>query len=165
MTVMDNNPKSPKLLPIMLMAVVLAALPVFAGGAKSPPKEPAKVKLTVAPEAVAAGGEAEVTLALLPKDGIKINRYPKIKLTVAAVDGLVDEAVATVGNDNPPPVDNPESNYFKTVDPVRLDLSLDAAAPKGKHKLQGKLKYYYCVAASGFCAPAKADVTIPITVR
>ena len=38
-------------------------------------------------------------------------------------------------------------------------------AAKGRHDVVGKLSYFYCVAASGYCAPAKVDVTIPVTVR
>ena len=39
----------------------------------------------------------EVTLRLAPKSGIRINRYPKIKLTVPEASGLVGEAEAAIG--------------------------------------------------------------------
>jgi hypothetical protein len=59
-----------------------------------------------------------------------------------------------------------DTNYFHgSIDPLKLALHVDAQAAKGHHDLHAKLSYFYCVAASGYCAPAKADVTIPITVR
>lgn len=131
----------------------------------NPPKEPARVDLSVAPEAVEAGNAARVTCQLFPKKGIKINRYPKMSLKVDAIDGLVGSAEAKVGNEAPPPIDDPESNYFKSVDPIELDLELDAAAPAGTHRIPAQLKYYYCVVASGFCAPIKTDVELEVTVR
>ncbi len=146
----------------MILAVLAAGL---VGAGVNPPKEPARLDLRVAPAAVEAGHEAHVTCRIFPKDGIKINRYPKMSLKVAAIEGLVESAETKVGNDSPPPIDNPEANYFKSVDPIELDLKLDAAAPTGKHKIPAQLKYFYCVAASGFCAPFKTDVELEVTVR
>ena len=48
---------------------------------------------------------------------------------------------------------------------MTLTLHLDAKAAKGRHDVQAQLSYFYCVAASGYCAPAKAELTIPVTVR
>jgi hypothetical protein len=78
----------------------------------------------------------------------------------------VAAAEASVGNAGPPSADNLEANYFKgETDPLSVTLRLDPAARRGAHEIAGKLSYFYCVAASGYCAPAKVDVTIPVTVR
>ena len=132
---------------------------------KAPPKEPARVEVSVSPEAARPGGEARVTVLLHPADGIKINKYPKIKLKVPGQDGVVRPGEAAVGNAEPPPPDRIEGNYFKTVDPVELTLWVDPKAPAGQHLVPGQLSYFYCVAASGFCAPAKVPLTIPLTIR
>ena len=144
-----------------------AAICLLAGAAppKAPPKEPAHVEIVVAPEAARPGGEAHVTVRLSPAEGIKINRYPKIKLKVAGEDGVVAGSEAAVGNAEPPPPEHIETNYFKTVDPVELTLRVDSKATAGQHKVAGQLSYFYCVAASGFCAPAKVAVTIPLLIR
>ena len=83
----------------------------------------------------------------------------------ARVEGLVAAAEGSVGNDAPPPPDRLEGNYFESAEPLRLKLRLDGAAAKGKHTIEAKLSYFYCVAASGFCAPAKEILRIPVTVR
>ena len=46
-----------------------------------------------------------------------------------------------------------------------LDLVLEADAEQGSHELTGELKYFYCVSASGFCAPKKVSVSVPIEIR
>ena len=107
-----------------------------------------------------------VTVKLDPKTGIKLNKYPKIKLMIPAVPGLVDKAEQSIGNPAPPPADQLDANYFHgKIDPLTITLHLDAQAAKGQHDIIAKLSYFYCVAASGYCAPAKAELKIPVTVR
>jgi hypothetical protein len=138
---------------------------VCAGAAEKLPDKPAEIEIEVAPDKVAPGEAARVTLRIVPIDGVKINRYPKIKLSVPGVEGVVEAAEATLGNPKPPPVDHPESNYFGEPEPLVLDLQVSPGAPTGRRKIAGQLKYFFCVAASGLCAPAKAEVKIPVTVR
>ena len=136
-----------------------------AGETAKPVKEPAKIAITASPDVVTAGSESVVTLKLTPVAGIKINRYPKVQLKVPALSGVVEASSVSIGDAEPPPPDKLEGNYFKTVDPLELKLPIAAGAKAGEHKVPAQLVYYYCVAASGFCAPAKVPVTIPITVR
>jgi hypothetical protein len=130
-----------------------------------PPAEPAKIRIAVSPDRVPVGGSAEVTLQLAPKAGIKINRYPKIKLVVPEQPGLTKQAEAAIGNDRPPPPGKIEANYYDTVDPVTLRIELDREVSRGVHEFDGRLVYYYCVKKSGFCAPARVNVKIPVQVE
>ena len=148
-----------------LLAVGLCAVALAAPPADKPPKEPARIQIDVTPEAVPAGGRASVTLQLAAKSGITINRYPKIKLTVPEQDGIAGAAEVSIGNDGPPPADDSEANYFDTVDPLELQFDLDAGVKPGEHEFDAKLLYFYCVKKSGFCAPARVSVKIPVTVR
>ena len=136
------------------------------GGGPAAPETLVKVAVAVSPEAVGAGSEASVTVRLEPKPGIKMNKYPKIKVQILAVPGLVDAAEQSVGNAAAPPLDQLDTNYFHgSVEPVTLTLHLDPLATKGRHEIRGKLSYFYCVAASGYCAPARTELTIPVTIR
>ncbi|HZN55101.1 MAG TPA: hypothetical protein VFB67_07235 [Candidatus Polarisedimenticolaceae bacterium] len=149
--------------------VFLVGMLALAGGAAAGPaseEAPVKVSVKVAPAPIAAGGDAAVTLELVPKPGIKLNKYPKIKLVVPALPGVAGAAEASIGNASAPSADQLESNYYKgAVDPLSLSLHVDEAATPGPHEIAAKLSYFYCVAASGYCAPAKVPVSIPITVR
>jgi hypothetical protein len=136
-----------------------------AAGSPAAPAVPANFELRVSPRVVAPGGEATVSLLLSPIKGVKINRYPRVRLQIPRADGLAAAAEGSVGNDKAPPPGQMESNYFKKVDPVELVLSVDAGAPSGTHEIPGKLTYFYCVAASGFCAPKSVPVEITIRVK
>jgi hypothetical protein len=125
-----------------------------------------KIAVTVSPESAAAGSDAAVTVTLTTKPGIKMNKYPKIKVQVPAVEGLVGLAEQSLGNPGPPAADQLDANYFHGgIDPLTLTLHLDPHAAKGRHDIKAKLSYFYCVAASGYCAPAKTELSIPVTIR
>jgi hypothetical protein len=154
---------------ISALAVALFVVSGTLASSGAPPASsgpPVTIAVSVSPETIAAGSETSVTVQLDPKPGIKLNKYPKIKLQVPAVEGLVAAAEQSMGNPAPPPGDQLDANYFHgSVDPLKVTLRMDSRAAKGRHDLRAKLSYFYCVAASGYCAPGKTEVTIPLTIR
>jgi len=152
------------LLLVSLAGIAVHAAPAGAGtGAQDPP---VNLVVSVDPAPVTPGQDASATVRLTPKPGIKLNKYPKIKLQIPAADGLVAAAEVSMGNSAPPSADNLDANYYHgDVDPLVVTLHVDAAASHGRHEVPAKLSYFYCVAASGYCAPAKVAVSIPVTVR
>ena len=158
-------------MPHMKTLAAVSVLSVLAAGslgwaAPEAPESPVTITVSVAPGSVAAGGDATATVSLVPKPGIKLNKYPKIKIQIPAAEGLVAAAEASIGNAAPPAADKLDANYFHgAVDPLKVSFRVDAAATHGPHEVPAKLSYFYCVAASGYCAPAKVAVSIPVTVR
>jgi hypothetical protein len=130
-----------------------------------PPAVPAHFELEVHPAVVSPGSQTQVLLQLSPVDGVKINRYPRVRLNVPETSGLVGAIEGSVGNDKAPPPGEMDANYFKKVDPVRITLAIDANAAVGMHEIPAKLTYFYCVKASGFCAPKTVSVEIPLRVE
>jgi hypothetical protein len=159
-----NNLTGSKIIVVFSATLALCTV-AAAGDAAKPPEVPAQIKIAVSPESVAAGENVAIGLQLTPIEGVVINKYPKISLKIAAVEGLVGAAEVSVGNASPPPPEQTGGNYFDKVDPVNITLAVDKAAGPGKHEIDGQLKYYYCVKKSGFCAPKKTTVKIPIEVR
>ena len=145
--------------------LVIGAGFAVALAAPKPPAVPAELKVTVDPSEVAPGDSVRVTVRLAPIDGVQVNRYPQITLKVPARDGVVSATETTVGSSSPPAPGQLDANYFDTVDPLEFDLQVESSAPSGKHTLSGNLTYFYCVKASGFCAPKKTTVEIPLQVR
>lgn len=147
-------------------ACVLLVAPLATVAGPASPEAPVTIAVAVSPDAVPPGSDTSVTVRLDPKPGIKLNKYPKIKLQVPAVQDLVGAAEQSVGNPSAPAADQLDTNYFHgSVDPLTIALHVDPLASKGRHDIAAKVSYFYCVAASGYCAPAKAELTIPVTVR
>lgn len=155
-----------RFLTLALAVGLAAAFPVAASAPKGSDQPPVDVSIAVSPEPVAPGANAAVTVTLKPKAGIKLNKYPKIKLVVPVAPGVVDAAEGSIGNTAPPPANDLEANYYKGhVDPLTVTVHVDKGATPGEHPVPAKLSYFYCVAASGYCAPAKVDVELPVRVR
>ena len=150
--------------PVGLVLALFAADRTAAESPK-PPAVPAHIQLEVDPVVVAPGSETTVSLQLSPVDGVKINRYPRVRLKVPQTDGLVGAVEGSVGNDKAPPPGQMETNYFKKVDPVTLTLAIDDDASSGMHEIPAKLTYFYCVTKSGFCAPKTVPVEITLRVK
>ena len=151
---------------LVSLFIAISRVGAASGGGSTPSEVPVKVAVAVSPQIIGAGSDATVTVKLDPKPGIKLNKYPKIKLQIPAVAGLVGAAEQALGNPAPPPADQLDANYFHgSIDPLTITLHVDAQAAKGQHDIIAKLSYFYCVAASGYCAPAKAELKIPVTVR
>lgn len=158
--------RPPKMLAMNKLLGFLAVLGIVGSPVAATPENPAKFDVAVSPESVGAGSDTSVVVKISLAPGIKLNKYPKIKLKVPAVAGLIDAAEQSLGNAGPPPPDKMETNYFHGgIDPLKVTLHVDPQAAKGRHEIQAQLSYFYCVAASGYCAPAKAELTIPVTVR
>lgn len=154
----------PALIPAL---AVLLGLTASAGdGSPKPPKIPAVVEIEAAPSPAAPGDSLAVVVRLTPVDGVKLNRYPKLSLDVPAVDGLVAAARVELGSEAPPRPGSGVDNYWDGDSlTVELDLPVDGAAARGEHRVPGRLRYFFCVAESGFCARESVDVTIPLTIR
>ena len=147
----------------LVSAAVLALACVAAEFA--PPKEPASLEVSVSPDAVRPGAIAHFAVTITPKDGVKINRYPKLRLSVDERPGLFAAGEVALGNDAPPDLDAKDgTNYFDRIEPLTLALAVDGAAPAGQHQFEARLTYFYCVTASGFCAPHRQAVRFTLDV-
>jgi hypothetical protein len=146
---------------VALAGAFLAGLPLAAQ--VKPPAEPAKVRVSIDPQVVAAGERTEVTVALDPMEGVRIARYPGVKVRIDGQAGLVAEQQLVAGDTKPPAPDALDRNYFDRLEPLRLSLQLEAGAPPGRHELGGEVTYAYCI-PSGLCSRAKVPLTFPIQV-
>jgi len=122
-----------------------------------------KIEVALAPGAVKAGSKSEAVVTLTPPSGIHVNQYPPIRLTLESAPPVIFEPDSyKLGLDAMP--DNPEKNPFKTIDPIKVRFRVAPHASDAKIAVKGKLKFFYCVAASGYCAPGTKDVAFTVPV-
>src|SRR5436190_8394611 len=139
----------------LVLAACLAA--ASAAGVAAIPDVDLKIAVALAPGAVKAGSRSEAMVTLTPPSGIHINQYPPIRLTLESAPPVIFEPDSyKLGLDAMP--DNPEKNPFKSIDPIKVKFHVAPHAADSKVAVKGKLKFFYCVAASGYCAPGTKDV-------
>ena len=123
-----------------------------------------KIQVALAPGPVKAGSKSEAVVTLTPPAGIHVNQYPPIRLTLESAPPVVFEPdTYKLGLDAMP--DPPEKNPFKTIDPIKVRFRVAPHASDAKVAVKGKLKFFYCVTASGYCARGSKDVafTVPVS--
>jgi hypothetical protein len=132
-------------------------------GAGKPKKPPEMgLEVTVAPDPATVGEKTKVSVVVVPPEGISLNRYPGITLTVLGAKGLALEADQVfVGTKEPP--EDLSKNAFDEVDPLVLTLTPERRGGRSR-SIDGKLKFFYCVKKSGYCAPAEQEVRIKVPV-
>jgi uncharacterized protein (DUF58 family) len=149
----------------LLAAAVLAhaSLVTSTLAASGLPDVDLKIQVALASSAVKAGSKSEAVVTLTPPSGIHINQYPPIRLTLENAPPVTFEPDSyKLGLDAMP--DNPEKNPFEKIDPIKVRFRVAPHASDAKVAIKGKLKFYYCVKASGYCAPGTKDVTFTVPV-
>jgi hypothetical protein len=128
--------------------------------------EPPEMRLEVnqSPEALAAGERGELKVQVVVPEGIALNRYPGITLSIEDAAGLeLGSESAFVGVKKP--IDDPDEFQFETIDPLRFDVSAPAGVGGGERKMSGTLQFFYCRKKDGFCARATQKVSVPVQTR
>lgn len=150
-----------KVLFILLFVLIAAVSMPHAGPRKKKRVIPVLALNTVQTPADAPAGEAiELLVTVAPPEGIKLNRYPGITLTIEKAKGLkLTNSEAFVGEKKP--LTNPDEFGFKTIDPLKFSLVAKSSGSKQRY-LEGTLKFFYCVKKSGYCAPGTQAVKIPV---
>jgi hypothetical protein len=112
---------------------------------------------TTAP--VRPGQRGEVTVSFNLLKGYAINHTPPISLKLVSVSGLT-----LPKTDFATPSEDPKSKdeYYVDLPSIKVPV---AAAKAGKYELPGKLTYYFCSKADGFCSRQVLDVKIPVVVQ
>jgi hypothetical protein len=99
-------------------------------------------------------GEMTVSFGLLK--GYAINHTPPMSLKLTKVPG-----VTLAKTDFSTPTVDPKSKdeYYVDLPTIKVPVT---AAKAGKYEIPGKLTYFFCSKADGFCSRQVLDVKIPV---
>jgi hypothetical protein len=108
---------------------------------------------------IKAGKRGEVTVSFTALKGYAVDRTLPLTLKLTAVPGiaLAKSDLAASGDDP-----KAKDQYFVDLPTIKVLLT---AAKAGKYELSGKLKYFFCNKADGFCSFQVLDVKIPLNVE
>src|SRR5438128_10693157 len=112
---------------------------------------------TTAP--VKAGKRADVTLSFTATKGYSIDRTLPLTLKLTAIPGvtLAKTDLAASGIDP-----KAKDQYYVDLPTIKVPVT---AAKAGKYEVPGKLKYFFCSKADGFCSFQVLEVKIPLNVN
>jgi hypothetical protein len=112
---------------------------------------------STAPVKPGKAGEITVSFGLL--NGYAINHTPPMTLKLTKVPG-----VTLPKTDFSTPTKDPKSKdeYYVDLPTIKLPVT---AAKAGTYEIPGKLTYFFCSKADGFCSRQVLDVKIPVTAE
>ena len=108
---------------------------------------------------VKTGEKAELTLSFSLLEGYAINRTPPMNLKVTAIPGVIlVKTDFTTASEDPKSKDE----YYVDLPTIQMPVMIQKA---GKFEIPGKLTYFFCSKADGFCSRQVLDVKIPVTAE
>lgn len=108
---------------------------------------------------VKAGKKSGVTVSFNLEKGFVINRNPPISLKLTAISGMtLEKTDFTTSSEDPKSKDE----YYADLPTINVPVT---ARKAGKYEIPGKLVYFFCSKAGGFCSRQTLDVKIPVTVQ
>jgi hypothetical protein len=112
---------------------------------------------TVAP--IKAGKQAELTVSFKALKGFSIDRTLPLTLKLTPVSGITLSKTdfAASSNDS-----KAKDQYYVDLPTLKVPLT---ATKAGKYEIPGKLKYFFCNKADGFCSFQVLDVKIPLSAE
>jgi hypothetical protein len=150
--------------PALILAALTALTAAAALAKPSVPDIELIVKVQVPDHPVAVGKEGEALVTLTPPSGVHINQYPPMRLTLDPSPPLVfPQSEIKMGLDKMP--EDISKNPFEKIEPMVVKFRVSDHAGDASVPVTAKLKYFYCVAKSGYCAPGVKNITftVPIT--
>jgi hypothetical protein len=106
-----------------------------------------------------AAKRGEVTVSFTAVKGYAVDRTLPLTLKLTPVPGvtLSKPDLAASGNDP-----KAKDQYYVDLPTIKVPITV---AKAGKYEVPGKLKYFFCNKADGFCSFQVLDVKIPINVN
>jgi hypothetical protein len=108
---------------------------------------------------IRAGRTAEVTVSFDVLDGYAINHTPPMTLKLNTVSGL---KLTKSDFTTPSPDRRSKDEYYVDMPVLKVPV---VASKAGSYEIPGKLTYFFCSKADGFCSRQILDVKIPLTVQ
>ena len=112
-----------------------------------------------APATLKAGMRGDVNVSFTVLKGYAIDRTLGLTLKLTPVPGLTLAKTDLAASDKDPKA---KDQYYVDLPAMKFPVS---AAKAGKYEVPGKLKYFFCNKADGFCSFQILDVKIPINVN
>jgi hypothetical protein len=105
---------------------------------------------------VKAGKKAEMIVSFTAAKGYVVDRMLPFTLKLTEVPGVTLEKADLAASGKDP---KSKDNYYVDLPTIKVGIT---AAKAGKYEVPGKLKYFFCNKADGFCSTQTLDVKIPV---
>jgi hypothetical protein len=108
---------------------------------------------------IKAGRRGEVAVSFTALKGYAIDRTLPMTLKLNAVPGITLAKAEIAASSNDPKA---KDQYYVDLPVIKVPVT---AAKPGKYEVPGKLTYFFCSKADGFCSRQILDVKMPVAAE
>ncbi len=136
------------------------SFPPFAGG-----DDVLKIEGSVNPKSLSRGEEGKIILKLTVQEGLTVNPEPSFSIEFSPCEAL--EFSKEAFNDADLDIEILEEmgeEYLNLKDPVEIPFTVSPEASKGKHRVEGKIKYFVCSKEEGWCLKSSSKFSVSVSI-
>ena len=108
---------------------------------------------------IKAGKKGEVIVSFTATKGYVVDRTLPLTLKLTAVPGVTLGTADLAASGKDPKA---KDQYYVDLPTLKVPVT---AAKAGKYEVPGKLKYFFCNKADGFCSFQVLDVKVPVSAE
>ena len=129
-------------------------------------EKPLKIKSSISPARLARAQEGKVVLELVVEKGVAISPHPSFIIEFSSCEELVFPKNFFTASDLE--IETSEENgheYLNLKKPIEIPFTVNTEAKRGRHTLQGKIKYFARSTQEGWCLKATSEFSAPFYTR
>jgi len=124
-----------------------------------------RIRGTVSPKSLSRGQEGEIILKLTVQEGLTVNPQPSFSIEFSPCEAIIfSKETFTDADLDIEILEEMGEEYLNLKDPVEIPFTVSPDAEKGKHLLEGKIKYFVCSKEEGWCLKSSSKFSVSVSI-
>jgi hypothetical protein len=120
---------------------------------------------SVSPKSLSRGQEGKIILKLTVQEGLTVNPQPSFSIEFSPCEAIIFSKEAFTDADLDIEIlEEMGEEYLNLKDPVEIPFTVSPDAEKGKHLLEGKIKYFVCSKEEGWCLKSSSKFSVSVSI-
>jgi hypothetical protein len=119
----------------------------------------------VNPETLSRGDDGKIILKITVQEGLIVNPQPSFSIEFSPCEALVFSKEEFTDTDLDIEIlEEMGEEYLNLKDPVEIPFTVSPDAAKGKHLVEGKIKYFVCSKEEGWCLKSSSKFSVSVSI-
>jgi len=129
-------------------------------------EKPLKIKSTLSPARLSRTQEGKVVLELMVEKGITISPDPSFIIEFSPCEEIIfPKNFFTASDLEIETIEENGHEYLNLKKPIKIPFTVSTEAKRGRHILQGKIKYFACSTQEGWCLKVTSEFSASFYTR
>jgi hypothetical protein len=129
-------------------------------------EKPLKIKSTLSPARLSRAQEGKVVLELVVKKGISISPHPSFIIEFSPSEEIIfPKNFFTASDLEIETIEENGHEHLNLKKPIKIPFTVSTEAKRGRHILQGKIKYFARSTQEGWCLKMTSEFSASFYTR